>query len=316
MPEDLIHRRSFPPSPLGVEPEKRPLEKLIETGIVIVDKPPGPSSHEVASWVKTLLGASKAGHAGTLDPDVSGVLPVALGRATPLLQYLTDKDKTYVCIIRFSRRLPETEIRRLFSLFVGEISQLPPKEAAVARRWRKRNIYYINPIQIESTDVLFEAKVQAGTYIRTLCSDVGKLCGGARMLELRRTDVGTINEGEAVRLSDLADAIWLAREKRGESEIRRMVFPAERRISLRKIMVSDAAVSAVCHGSPVYMPGVAAFSPGISAGEKVTIVTQKGELAAIGCAAMPTDEMKVKQKGMAAKAVRVVMEKEAYPKAW
>ncbi len=96
---------------------------FISNGVVIIDKPCGQTSHEITSFVKNITGSPRSGHAGTLDPNVSGVLPVALGRATKLLQYIAGKDKTYVGIIKFKVPQSEERIEELFSQFTGEIFQ-------------------------------------------------------------------------------------------------------------------------------------------------------------------------------------------------
>ena len=114
------------------------LDELLNCSFCVVDKPRGPSSHEVAAYVRKILGVEKSGHSGTLDPNVSGVLPVGLGKATRLLPYVTTKDKKYVCLMKTKRELPESEILSLFKRFTGTITQTPPKMSAVAKKPRKR----------------------------------------------------------------------------------------------------------------------------------------------------------------------------------
>ena len=187
------------------------LDELLNCSFVIVDKPQGPSSHEVAAWVRKILGVEKSGHSGTLDPNVSGVLPVGIGKATRLLPYLTTKDKRYVCLMKTGRELPAQEVSALFKRFTGTITQTPPKMSAVRKVARKRKVYYIKPLEIQSTKVLFEVHCEAGTYIRVLVSDFAEFTSGAEMLELRRTSVGSIPESKCRRLQQISDAMWFAR---------------------------------------------------------------------------------------------------------
>ena len=229
------------------------LNELLRCSFVIIDKPRGPSSHEVAAWVRKILQVNKSGHSGTLDPQVSGVLPVGIGKATRLLPYLTTRDKKYVCLMRTKRNLAPQEFLSMFKKFEGEITQTPPRESAVAKRARKRKVFYINAIHLKPNKALFEVHCEAGTYIRVLVSDFGRICGGAEMLELRRISVGSIAEESAIRLQDLTDAAWDAR--RGEeSALRRYLIPPQEALSLRKVVLRDSAVGAVCAGAPSTRP--------------------------------------------------------------
>jgi len=239
------------------------LDELLNCSFVVVDKPRGPSSHEVAAYARKILAVEKSGHSGTLDPNVSGVLPVGLGKATRLLPYVTTKDKKYVCLMKTKRELPESEIISLFKRFTGTITQTPPKMSAVAKKPRKRKVYYINALEIKPKKVLFEVHCEAGTYVRVIVSEFGRFCGGAEMLELRRISVGHITEAAAHSLQEISDAMWLARERRDESAIRNILVPASEALSLRKMVLQDSAVEAVCAGSPLYAPGVSSCDGGI-----------------------------------------------------
>jgi len=261
----------------GKPPEERSLAELLELGVVVLDKPPGPSSHEVSAWVRNLLGAGKAGHSGTLDPNVSGVLPIALNRATRVLGLLLREEKEYVGIIRFHRSVGRGEVERAFARFTGEIIQKPPLKSAVRRVPRKRKVYYFAPIELFPTHALFRARVEAGTYIRKLCFDVGKELGGAHLLELRRTRAGGLGEEMAVTLQSLADAAWLWRERGSEGPLRSIVLPVEKVVSLQRVLIRDSAVEAVCSGAPLHAPGVIGVDEGIEKGARVALFTQKGE---------------------------------------
>jgi len=294
----------------------QPLSDLIESSFVIVDKPRGPSSHEVTAFVRKILGSSKSGHSGTLDPNVSGVLPVALGKASKLLQYLTTKDKKYVCLMRTGKEMTEREIKGIFIRFTGEITQTPPKMSAVRKKPRRRKVYYIKPLQIRKRDVLFEVHCEAGTYIRVLVADFAPLSGGAEMLELRRTSVGSIEESSSHTLQAISDAMWLAQEKHDEKRIRSMLIPAEEALALPKIVLRDAAIEAVCAGAPLFAPGVEKHDVAITRGSLVALVSPKGELVGVGRAEMPSEEMRSKKKGAVAVPVRIMMKRGTYKKEW
>ncbi|VVB99107.1 putative tRNA pseudouridine synthase B [uncultured archaeon] len=294
----------------------RPLDELLDSSFIIVDKPRGPSSHEVTPWVKKLAGSNKSGHSGTLDPNVSGVLPVALGRATKLLSYLTSKDKKYVCLMRTGKAMTEREIKGIFVRFVGEIIQTPPKMSAVAKKPRRRKVYYIKPLQIRSSDVLFEVHCEAGTYIRVLVSDFARFTGGAEMLELRRTSVGSIEENGSHTLQAISDAMWLAREKHDESRIRSMLIPADEALALPKIVLRDAAIEAVCAGAHLFAPGVEKHDVGFTRGSLVALVSLKGELVGVARAEMSSGEMKERKKGAVAVPERIFMKRGTYQKNW
>lgn len=292
------------------------LESLLTCSFAYIDKPRGPSSHEVAAFVRNILGVEKSGHSGTLDPNVSGVLPVGIGKATRLLPYLTTKDKKYVCLMRTSREMGENELRQMFGKFTGTITQTPPKMSAVRKVPRKRKVYYIKLIQRKATKVLFEVHCEAGTYVRVLVQDFAKYCNGAEMLELRRISVGHIAEGQCHSLQDLSDAIWLAREKRDESAIKRLLVPASEALSLPKMVLQDSAVEAVCAGSAAYMPGVSSFDGGISEGAKIALMTRKGELVGVGCAKASSEKMQSEKKGAAAAPETIIMKRGTYARNW
>lgn len=300
----------------GTPPAQRSIEQLLSCCIVVVDKPQGQTSHEVDAIAKRLLRAQKSGHAGTLDPQVSGVLPVGINRATPLLHYLSGEKKEYVCLMRFNKPHDDKFIRGLLASQVGQITQTPPKLSAVRKVPRKRNIYYIDVHQIKGTDVLFSVGCEAGTYIRTLCSDVGKKCGGASMLELRRISVGAIREGQAVNLQALSDAAWLHFERKDESALRRILKTPEELITLPKTFIKDSAIEAVCAGAPLSVRGICSLDEKITKGGHFAAFSQKGELVAICISLADAGAIAGMREGIAAKPVRVCMPRGTYPIGW
>lgn len=301
----------------GRRPEGRSMEELLAAGVINLDKPMGPTSHQVTAWVRDILGVERIGHGGTLDPKVSGVLPIALGKATKATDLVLRSDKEYVCLMTLHRDVEEAKLRRVLATFVGEIYQVPPVRAAVKRQMRVRRIHGIKVLQVKGRAVLFRVGCDAGTYIRTLCVDVGEALGvGAHMDELRRTRSGSMREAGSVQLQDLKDAFvyW----KQGdETHLRRMIAPMEALLEpLRKVVLKDTAVDAVCHGADLAAVGIAKVDDSISKGELVALMTQKGEVVGLANALMSGEEMGRAREGIALRTDRVLMEPGVYPRMW
>ena len=282
------------------------LEK-IENSIILINKPPGQTSHEITTFVKKIAGASRSGHAGTLDPNVSGVLPVALGKATKLLRYIAGKDKTYVGIIKFKNILSKEEIETLFKKFTGELTQTPPKISAVKKVPRKRTVYYLKLLEHKNHLALFETKVDAGTYIRTLCEDIGKQCGGARMEELRRTAVGKIHEHQTFTMQELIDAMWLLKNKNEQTEIEKMLQPPETFIELQKVYLKESALKSVVNGAQIMVPAIEKIGD-VQRGDRVAIYSGK-VFVGIGVMEIAGKELNEKTNGNAIKLERVHAER-------
>ncbi|MGQ0536291.1 MAG: RNA-guided pseudouridylation complex pseudouridine synthase subunit Cbf5 [Methanobacteriota archaeon] len=302
----------------GRLPAERPIREHLRFGVVNLDKPAGPTSHQVASWVKKLLGISRAGHGGTLDPNVTGVLPVALEDATRGVKTLLEAPKEYVCVLRLHGAVPRKEVEAALAEFTGEIWQMPPLKSAVKRQLRKRRIYEIELLEIEDKDVLFRVACEAGTYIRKLCHDLGLVLGvGGNMRELRRVRTAAFSEATSVTLHDLIDAYAFWKEEGDESELRRVVRPMEELLAhLPKVVARDTAVDAVCHGADLAVPGVAEVDPGVKPGDLVGILSLKGEAVAIGRAKMTSEDVVAKPEGVAVDTWRVMMDPGTYPKGW
>ena len=302
----------------GCEPTKRSIREHIKLGMINLDKPQGPTSHEVVAWIKLLLDLRRAGHGGTLDPGVSGVLPIALEDATKVTQTLLLSGKEYVGVMHLHGDVPQHKLEQVLSEFQGEIYQRPPMRAAVRRLLRSRIIYYIELLEREGRDVLMRVGCEAGTYMRKLMYDVGEALGcGAHMSELRRTRTGPFLEKNAVKLHDLSDAYAFWREEGREEYLRETILPVETSVQhLPKIVVRDGAVDAVCHGASLAAPGVLSVESGISAGDLVAIFTLKGELIGLAHATMSSKEIYEAEHGIVAKPERIVMRPGTYPRKW
>jgi H/ACA ribonucleoprotein complex subunit 4 len=302
----------------GKSPEERTVHDLLAESVVFLDKPSGPTCHQIDAWVKTIVENEKVGHAGTLDPGVTGVLPLGIGKATRALPVLTKAGKEYVAVMKLHKSVGEKKVFNVLQSFEGDIVQLPPVRSAVKRVRRKRTIYYLHPLEMIEKKVLFRVGCEAGTYVRTLCVDVGKKLGsGAHLEELRRTKVGKITEEDLISLHDLKDAMVFWQEDKDDTDLLRILKPWETILHpLPSIIIRDSAVDAVCHGADLAIPGVVEIDTDIMKGDMVAIKTLKGEGAAVGSAVCSTEQMIQKDAGMAVSVERVFMAKGTYPSIW
>ena len=316
--EVLVRQDVKTDAKFGVDPNNRPISELLTYGIVNVDKPSGPTSHQVSSFVQNILHIKKSGHSGTLDPKVTGVLAVALGSGTRIVQALLTAGKEYVCLMHVHDEFDEAKLREIIKeQFTGKIKQLPPIKSAVKRQQRYRKIYYIDILEVKGQDVLFVVGCQAGTYIRKLCHDIGKALGsGAHMAELRRTKAGPFNEQtQLCTLQDLTDAYHYYKENNDESHLRTLIQPVEFGAShLAKVWLVDTAVNTICNGATLKAPGIAKAETEIQVGDPVAMFTLKGELIAVGTSMMTSREMLKEEKGVAVKSSQVFMSPGVYPK--
>jgi len=302
----------------GWVPASRPVEALLEYGLIPLDKPRGPTSHEVVAWTKKLLGVDRAGHSGTLDPPVSGLLPIGLGQSTRALSLLLIFPKEYKGVMRLHSSVPRRQLDGVVKEFTAEIFQRPPQRSSVSRQTRSRTIYELELTESQGNLYLFRVLCQSGTYIRKLVYDMGEVLGvGATMVELRRTRVGPLTEERGlVTLHQLNDAIF--RLKGGdEGPLRKLVLPVEDSLGgIGRMVLRDSAVDAICHGARLGLPGVLAVSEGIRKDDTVALMSAKQELVAIGRALLPTEEMRGLQRGLASTTERVVMKAGTYPRLW
>jgi len=302
----------------GTPPEGRPIQEHIKYGLIVLDKQAGPTSHEMVAWIKKMLELDRAGHGGTLDPKVTGVLPVGLQESTKVVQALLASGKEYVCVMRTHADEEEKRVLEALGLFVGEIYQRPPVRASVRRRLRTRTIYRIVYREGDGRNWLFRVACQSGTYIRKLCYDVGEVLGcGAHMQELRRTRSGPFTEEDLVTFYDLSEALDSWKEEGEEKLLREVIRPMEDALGLLpKIWMRDSAVDAVCYGAALAMPGILRLSSGIERGDLVAAMTLKGEAVALMNAEATTEEIVESERGIAAKPARVIMPRGTYPRKW
>mgnify|MGYP000895448561 CR=1 FL=1 len=274
----------------GKRPSDRTVGELLSAGVVALDKPEGPTSHQVTAWARDAIKVIRIGHGGTLDPNVSGVLPLCLGKSVRLTDLVLSSDKEYVCAMSLHGDRPEEKIRAVTSTFVGRIYQTPPVRSSVKRQMRIRNVSSIDILEIDGRDMLFRVSCDAGTYIRTLCVDIGEALGcGAHMVQLRRT----------------------------RSWLRSIVMPIEVLAEpLPKVIAKATAVDALCHGADLTVRGIHMLDEDIRRNALAAVMTARGELVAIGRMQMSTSKIMASDQGVAVKIERVIMDTGHYPRMW
>lgn len=237
---------------------KKAVRELLEFGIINIDKPSGPTSFSVSEFVCKSLKLRKTSHFGTLDPKVTGVLPIALNRACKLTGYFLGEDKEYVGIMRIHEDL-DTEIikKTIQEKFIGKIMQMPPVKSRVKRQNRPREIYSFELLEQKDKDILFRVKCEGGTYIRKLIDDLGKEVGvGAHMLELRRISAGIFHEENkdypSVNMYDFEKAVK-EYEMGKEDALRKIIIPAEIVSEVYpRVNIKEENIKQILTGKPIY----------------------------------------------------------------
>jgi len=283
-------------------------------GIINILKPPGMTSHDVVNFIRHTSGMKKVGHTGTLDPGAAGVLVVCLGQATRLSQFLVDDTKEYRVEVTFglststgdsfgqvivegdAAELTEETVRSALPVFTGEISQVPPMTSAIKQQGKKlyqlaragivvdrpaRNVSIYSLEYIWGAGwggsrprVLLHLRCSKGTYVRTLCEDLGNYFGcGAHMSFLVRTRAGNFNIADSATLEEIKAAAI-------DHKLIENVVPMENvLVGLPVVTVKNGAASAVASGSKLYQPGVYQMPENLSEGDLVQLVASERLLA-------------------------------------
>jgi predicted rRNA pseudouridine synthase len=285
------------------------------SGMIVIDKPKGPSSHQVTAWVGRMLGCH-VGHSGTLDPRVSGVLLVMLGNAVRLAPHLLQHDKEYICLMRLHGDVPREKVDSLALEFTGKVYQRPPRKSAVKRSLRIRSIHSIRILGYEQRLVLFQVHCDAGTYIRSLCHHMGLALGvGAHMQELRRTRSGPFDEQKSYTLHDLSDACSCAAV--GDiGVLRSMILSVDASVpDLPNVVIHDRAVDAVCHGARLAGVGIVRCDS-FKKDDTVAVLSRKNEFVGLGRALVSSSEGGPKTPGFVIAPTAVFLEPGTYPRGW
>ena len=237
---------------------KKTTQELLEFGMINIDKPSGPTSFDISDFVKKRLDLRKTSHFGTLDPRVTGVLPIALNRACKLTGYFLGEDKEYVGIMRVHDEISLEKVRKMIkNKFLGKITQMPPIKSRVKRQYRQREIKKFELFEKDEKNILFEVECQGGTYIRKLLHDLGdELEIGAHMLELRRMRAGIFEEDDknypVVNLYDFEKAV--EEYKKGNDELlRAIIVPAEIVGNVYSVVeINNGNLKSILTGKPIY----------------------------------------------------------------
>jgi H/ACA ribonucleoprotein complex subunit 4 len=282
---------------------KRTAQELLNCGIINLDKPKGPKSIHCVNNIREILEQPKAGHAGTLDPAVTGVLPIGLGKAVKVLPVLSLAGKVYEGKMHVHEDVTKEQLQEAFNKFTGKIKQTPPKKSAVARREREREVYWFEIKSVSGRDVEFETGVEHGTYIRTLCIQVGDyLKVGAHMSYLRRIQAGPMKIDDSVTFEEVKKNYKKYLRTKQQKYIANFVTTVEKSVThLPAVWVDEGVKEYLKHGSPVFVPGVLAFTSDLEKGATTAVFDLNNNLLAIGFAEMSESEMKTAEKGMAVK---------------
>tara|TARA_Y100000310_G_scaffold344362_1_gene456748 strand:+ start:2113 stop:3003 length:891 start_codon:yes stop_codon:yes gene_type:complete len=262
-------------------------DELLKCGIINLDKPRGPRCRVVLNDIKKILSVRKLGHAGTLDPNTTGVLPVLIGKATKLSELLSLSDKIYKGKFKLHGEVSKEKLLRGMSKFIGKIQQLPPKLSAVKRVVRTREVYWFRLLKLKKRVASFEMACQHGTYVRKACHDLGEALGvGAHMFELRRTQSGPFKLGKSVRIGSVSK--------------RKILGPEAAIKYIPKVWIDSDAVVSVIKGTPVFVPGVLRVTNDFAKDKLVAILGQDNRLKALGIAKLDISKLK-QRRGIAVK---------------
>jgi H/ACA ribonucleoprotein complex subunit 4 len=238
--------------------QKKSISELLEFGIINLDKPSGPTSFTISEFVGYSLNLRKTSHFGTLDPKVTGVLPIALNRACKLTGYFLGEDKEYVGVMRLHEDSDIKTIRKIIQeKFIGKITQMPPVKSRVKRQNREREIKKFDVSEKKGRDFLFYVECEGGTYIRKLIDDLGKELGiGAHMLELRRIRAGIFEEENkeypSINMYDFEKAIE-EYKKGNEKLLKKIIIPGEvvSEVYL-PVFIKEDNLNQILTGKPIY----------------------------------------------------------------
>ena len=302
----------------GTIPSERTIDQLLESCFILLDKSPGPSSHQVSAWARDMMGLEKLGHGGTLDPFASGLLPLLSGKAMRLTGKILTHDKSYLALFKFGKELERSQIEDKMAMLTGKVYNVPPEISAVRVQVRTRKISKFDILDFDGTSLLTHIECEAGTYVRTMARDLGLLLDTpVELKELRRPKSGEFSLSQSITMQQLADAYWLWKEKGEEDAMLRILHPIEDMLSdLPRVVVKDGAAAALSHGAPLLRPGVVSIDEDLNVGSEVLLVTMKGEAVAIAKMSQNSKVIPDMNQGEVAKPNCVLMKEDTYPRSW
>ena len=302
----------------GTVPDERTLEQRLASGFILVDKPAGPTSHQLAAWARDLLGLDRLGHGGTLDPFATGVLPLMAGRCMKITNKILKHKKTYIAVFRFRTMPDEADLKKTITSMTGRIYNVPPEVSAVKVQVRTRTIHAFELLDVEGNDAVARISCDAGTYIRTMARDMGLLLNTPVTLkELRRETSGMFDLKDCVTMDQLADAVWLWKECGQEEALKAIVHPIEKLlVDVPRCLVKDSAVAALAYGAPLLLPGLISIPKGLKKGTELMVASLKEE--AVGFVKLKADSNDIiaMETGEIARPSMVLMDTDVYPRRW
>jgi len=302
----------------GCSPDDRTLEQRLASGFILLDKPAGPTSHQLAAWARSLLGLERLGHGGTLDPFATGVLPLMAGRCMKITNKILKHKKTYIAVLRFKSMPDEGLLAEVMASLTGRIYNVPPEVSAVKVQVRTRTIHAFELLDTDGNDALVRIVCDAGTYIRTMARDMGLLLNTpVDLKELRRETSGTFSLDQCVTMDQLADAVWLWKECGEEAALKAMVHPIEKLLAKApRCQIKDSAVAAVAYGAPLLRPGLVTLPAGHKKGKELLVTSLKGEAVGYVKLKADADDIAGMQDGEIARPSMVLMDTDVYPRRW
>ena len=304
----------------GCHPNNRTISELLDSGIVLINKPAGPTSHQLTAWARNLLGLNRLGHGGTLDPFATGLLTLLCGKATKITNIVLSSNKSYTAVLKFADTVTKEELIVILNELTGEVFNVPPKDSAVKVQVRTRMVFSNKLLDLDDNGKLaiIQISCNAGTYVRTLAKDIGLIIGTkCDLIELHRDTTGSFEEGMACTMHQLTDAVFLWNNQGDDKGLKKLISPIESILgNLPRAYVKDGAASAVSHGAPLARPGLVRIEKGIKKGDTIIIMSVKEEAVAIATLELNSDDLKDIKSGQIATSQSVLMAPGTYPRSW
>ena len=318
MTDHVLDTKATTNPAVGTMPDERSVEQRLAGGFILLDKPAGPTSHQVAAWARDLFELERLGHGGTLDPFATGVLPLMAGKAMKVTKKILNHKKSYICVFRFAQEVSDEDLQQAMLRLTGRVYNVPPEVSAVKVQVRTRKIFAFEQLDRSGNDMIARVHCEAGTYIRTMARDLGLLLNmKVQLKELRRDMSGAFTLDDCVTLQELADAVWLWKECDRPEALIRIIHPIEKLLlDLPSATVKDSAAAALAHGAPLLRPGLVNIAAGVASGKEIYVQTLKNEAVGVVTLTADTDHIASMTEGEVARPSMVLMDGDVYPRRW
>jgi len=298
------------------------LQELCERGIILINKEAGRTSHDEVAFVKSILRragvVTKVGHSGTLDPKVTGLLVLGLGKGTKVLEYMLLSEKQYIGEMVFHAHATREQLESAIREFTGSIEQLPPRKSAVKREVRTRDVYKIEiqSFDYENKNATLLCAVERGTYIRKLFHDMGEYMGiRSHMGDLHRIKVGPFAEEEGMVTSkEFADVIMKTKSFnpfvrfRALQQAKLLIRPIEDAVPMFwNVILHPTVERHIGSGADVYIPGVESIDAEAQVGDTVGVYTNDRELIALGVLRITSADLAHESRGVAVETKKILI---------